>query len=69
MTHCARLLPIARATVANTVRETKFGPPDDAMRGELEGWGDLAQPEALAVRIVSAGSWQELLGPQRPPRR
>lgn len=49
--------------------ETKFGPPDAATQAALESLGDLAQLEALGVRLLSAGSWQELLPPQAQRRR
>jgi hypothetical protein len=45
--------------------ETKFGPPDPATRAALEATTDLAELEALGVRLLSAGSWQELLTPRR----
>jgi predicted transposase YdaD len=47
--------------------ETKLGPPDEATRGALENISDTARLEKLAVRLMSVGSWQELLTPQ--PRR
>lgn len=47
--------------------EAKFGTPDAAARALIENTEDLALLEALAVRLVSAGSWQELL--PAPPRR
>ena len=49
--------------------ESKFGPPDAGTRAALERIDDLARLEALAMRLRSAGSWQELLAPQAPPRR
>jgi hypothetical protein len=49
--------------------EAKFGPPDAATHAALESLGDLAQLEALGVRLLSAGSWQELLPPQAQRRR
>jgi predicted transposase YdaD len=49
--------------------ETKFGPPDATARAALEGMEDLARLEELGVRLLSAGSWQELLPPQAPRRR
>ncbi len=47
--------------------ETKLGPPDAATRAALENISDTARLEKLAVRLMSVGSWQELLTPQ--PRR
>jgi hypothetical protein len=49
--------------------EMRFGPPDTAARAALERIEDLARLEALAVRLMGASSWQELLSPQAPPRR
>jgi predicted transposase YdaD len=49
--------------------EAEFGPPDAGTRAALERIDDLARLEALAVRLLSAGSWQEVLPPQAPPRR
>ncbi len=49
--------------------ETKFGPPDVAARAALESIDDLAQLEELGVRLLSAGSWQELLPAQGQRRR
>jgi predicted transposase YdaD len=49
--------------------ESKFGPADDAVRSALESISDLAQLEALGVRLVHVSSWQELLPPQPPRRR
>jgi hypothetical protein len=49
--------------------ETKFGPPDAATQAALESLGDLAQLEELGVRLLSAGSWQELLPPPAQRRR
>jgi predicted transposase YdaD len=45
--------------------EGKFGPPDVATRAALEATTDLAQLEALVLRLMSAGSWQDLLTPRR----
>jgi predicted transposase YdaD len=42
--------------------EAKFGPPDEATRAALEQISDLAQLEALGVRLMNAGSWPKLLG-------
>ncbi len=47
--------------------ETKFGPPDAAARATIEGIGDVTELEELGVRLMSAGSWQELL--VRPTQR
>jgi hypothetical protein len=48
--------------------EPKFGPPDAATRTALENISDLARLEELLLRLMSVGSWQELLPPQ-PQRR
>src|SRR5262249_20538157 len=48
--------------------ESKFGPPDAAIRAALEMITDLARLEELGVRLMSASSWQELL-PPAPQRR
>jgi predicted transposase YdaD len=48
--------------------ELKFGAPDTAIRAMLEGTSDVAQLEKLAARLMSAGSWQELLPRARPHR-
>ncbi len=47
--------------------KTKFGPPSAAVRAALESVNDVAQLEKLGVRLMNAGSWEELLGPR--PRR
>ena len=49
--------------------EAKFGPPDAAVRTALEKISDLAQLEALGVRLLSAASWQELFALPTPRRR
>jgi predicted transposase YdaD len=49
--------------------QTKFGPPDAATQAALESIVDLARLEELGVRLLSAGSWQELLPPQAQRRR
>ena len=49
--------------------ETKFGPPDVAVRAALESIDDLARLEKLGVRLMSAASWQELLPAQGQRRR
>src|SRR5262249_2384411 len=49
--------------------EAKFGPPDAAARAAIEGIGDVAQLDELGVRLMSAGSWQELLLPPVQRRR
>jgi hypothetical protein len=48
--------------------EAKFGPPPAAPRAALEGLTDLARLEELGVRILSAGSWEELFAPPRRRR-
>jgi hypothetical protein len=49
--------------------EAKFGPPDATVRAALEGIEDLAQLEDLGVRLIRAGSWQELVPAQPTSRR
>lgn len=49
--------------------ETKFGPPEAAARAAIESLVDLAQLEELAIRLVNANSWEELLAPQARRRR
>ena len=49
--------------------ESKFGPPDAAARAALESVTDLAQLDELALRFVTAGSWQEFLPARSPTRR
>jgi hypothetical protein len=47
----------------------KFGPPDAAARALIESTSDLVQLETWAVRLLSAGSWKELLTPPALSRR
>jgi predicted transposase YdaD len=49
--------------------ETKLGPPDPAVRAALESIDDLARLEELGVRLMNAGSWQELLPPAQRRRK
>jgi predicted transposase YdaD len=49
--------------------ETKFGPPGAAVRASIENIRDLAQLEELGVRLMSAGSWHDLLPPPAQRRR
>jgi len=49
--------------------EAKFGPPDAARRGVIENLSDLARLEDLAIRLIHASSWDELLAPPARPRR
>jgi hypothetical protein len=49
--------------------EAKFGPPDAAARAAIESIKDVGQIEDLAVRLMTAGSWQELLPARGRPRR
>ncbi len=52
------------------VGEAKFGPPDAATRAAIKALGDLARFEELALRLITANSWYELLPPPAPkPRR
>jgi hypothetical protein len=39
----------------------RFGEPDDATRTAVQSMADIGRLEALALRVLSAGSWQELL--------
>jgi len=41
--------------------EAKFGPPDTATRIAIDAMSDLGQLDELAVRLMSAASWQELV--------
>jgi predicted transposase YdaD len=41
--------------------EVKFGPPDGATRAALNAMNDLGQLHEMAVRLVNAASWQELI--------
>ncbi|MGL4555719.1 MAG: hypothetical protein ACRC33_31515 [Gemmataceae bacterium] len=41
----------------------RFGNPDDATRNRVEAITYLARLRELRVRLLAAGSWQELLGP------
>jgi hypothetical protein len=47
--------------------EARFGPPDAVTRATFEKMQDVAQLEQLFIRLVSVGSWQELVPP--PARR
>jgi len=47
--------------------EKQFGPATATARAAIEGMNDVAQLEDLAVRLMSAASWQELL--PTPARR
>jgi hypothetical protein len=49
--------------------ETRFGAPDAASRAAIEQIGDVAELEAMGVRLLSAESWQELLSRPAPRRR
>ena len=40
---------------------SKFGPPGDTVRQELESIADLAELDRLAQRLLTASSWDELL--------
>ena len=42
--------------------EQKFGPPDARVRAALEAIGDAERLEALARRLLTATSWDDLLG-------
>jgi predicted transposase YdaD len=50
--------------------ESRFGRPADAkVRAALESIQDVAQLEALSLRLLTAANWQELLGSSLPRRR
>ncbi len=49
--------------------ETKFGPPDAAAQTALETIDDVSRLEELGVRLLSAGSWEELLPAPAQRRR
>jgi predicted transposase YdaD len=46
-----------------------FGPPDAQTAALIEGLDDLARLEELLKGLLTAGSWQELLGRPAPGRR
>src|SRR5947209_6140714 len=48
--------------------EAKFGASDDTARAVIESMSDLDQLVALAMRLMNAESWQELLAGHRPKR-
>jgi len=41
--------------------EKRFGTPNAATRAALEAIGELAKLEALSLRLLEVGSWDELL--------
>ena len=47
----------------------KFGPPDAPTRAAIENMVRPVELEALAVRLLSASSWAELLTQPKPKRR
>jgi hypothetical protein len=47
--------------------ESKFGAADETTRAAIESIDDVGRLEDLGMRLISAGSWQELLSP--PPQR
>jgi predicted transposase YdaD len=47
----------------------RFGPPDERTQAAVEGISDLPRLEELSVRLLSASSWQELLGRRAARRR
>jgi hypothetical protein len=49
--------------------EAKFGAVDTATRTAIESITDVTQLEELAVRLITAGSWQELLPPRGRTRQ
>jgi hypothetical protein len=52
------------------VGEAKFGAADAAVQAAIDMIGDLAWLEAMAVRLLDVGSWEELLAtPRRAARR
>jgi predicted transposase YdaD len=49
--------------------EARFGSPDSAARAAIESMADLAELEELGLRLMNAGSWQELLPTSVQKRR
>jgi hypothetical protein len=49
--------------------EKQFGPPDATTRAAIESIADVAQLEELAVHLMNAGGWHELLPSQTRNRR
>ncbi len=49
--------------------ELKLGPPDEATRTAIEQTDDLTQLEGWLRRIMTSGSWQDLLAPSTSRRR
>lgn len=49
--------------------EAKFGPPNAVARAAIESIDDLGRLDELGVRLISAGSWQELLALPAQRRR
>jgi len=49
--------------------QDKFGVPDAATRAAINAITDIKRLEKLIRECQRAGSWQELLGQSRPPRR
>jgi predicted transposase YdaD len=47
----------------------QFGPPAPEVQAALDGITDVARLEALGVRLLRVGSWQELLDLPAPRRR
>jgi hypothetical protein len=50
----------------------KWGPPDERIQTEIEAIADLERLQFLAVRILKASSWDELLAttdPSAPPTK
>jgi hypothetical protein len=43
------------------VGEERLGPPDQAVRSQVEGITDLARLKRMLRRAVKAASWQEIL--------
>jgi hypothetical protein len=41
--------------------EERFGPPGDATKARLEAITDLERLDRIAVRLLHASNWQELL--------
>jgi predicted transposase YdaD len=59
----------ARKTLLMLGRE-QFGAPTPEVTAAIEAINDLDRLEQLSIRVLHAGSWQELLDlPRRPPRR
>ncbi len=57
----SRCLSCQKSAKAQLQGEAKFGPPDDATRAAINAMSDLERLDELAVRLMNAASWQELV--------